>query len=175
MININGNLYKNIDSNNINDFTFIITNFNFYEEIHFENELLFFWEDHFFRIMASLRRLRYKIPVSFNKEFLKNELIKTIKANKLEKKYCNIKFYFFSKPNENKIDYLINISASKLYIDTDLKTKINCDIYNEEFIRSGPLSNLSITNQTIRRIADVYSTENGLNACIMINEKKKYS
>ena len=78
MININGNLYKNIDSNNINDFTFIITNFNFYEEIHFENELLFFWEDHFFRIMASLRRLRYKIPVSFNKEFLKNELIKTI-------------------------------------------------------------------------------------------------
>ncbi len=106
MININGNLYKNIDSNNINDFNFIINNFNFYEEIHFENELLFFWEDHFFRIMASLRRLRYKIPVSFNKEYLKNELIKTIKANKLEKKYGNIKFYFFSKPNENKIDYL---------------------------------------------------------------------
>ncbi len=40
MININGNLYINIDSNNINDFNFIINNFNFYEEIHFENELL---------------------------------------------------------------------------------------------------------------------------------------
>ena len=172
MININGNLYKNIDSNNINDFNFIINNFNFYEEIHFENELLFFWEDHFFRIMASLRRLRYKIPVSFNKEYLKNELIKTIKANKLEKKYGNIKFYFFSKPNENKIDYLINTSNSKLYINPDLKTKIICDIYNEEFISAGQLSNLSITNQTIRRIAHIYSIENGLNTCIMINDKK---
>ena len=86
MINVNGNLFANIDSKNINDFTFIINNFNFSEEIHFENGLLFFWEDHFFRIMASLRRLRFTIPLSLNKEFLKNELIKTIKANKLEKK-----------------------------------------------------------------------------------------
>ena len=48
MINVNGNLFANIDSKNINDFTFIINNFNFSEEIHFENGLLFFWEDHFF-------------------------------------------------------------------------------------------------------------------------------
>jgi len=81
MININGNLISNLDSVDINNYSFIINNYTFYEEIHFENGLLFFWEDHFFRIMASLRRLRFKIPLCFNKNFLKNELIKTIKAN----------------------------------------------------------------------------------------------
>ena len=172
MINVNGNLFTNIDSKNINDFTFIINNFNFCEEIHFENGLLFFWEDHFFRIMASLRRLRFIIPLSLNKEFLKNELIKTIKANKLEKKSGNIKFYFYSKPNNNKIDYLINLNLSKPYNKINSKHINSCDVYNEEFIKSGLLSNLSITNRTIRRIAHMYSIENGFDSCIILNDKK---
>jgi len=169
MINVNGNLFNNIDSKNINDFTFIINNFNFFEEIHFEGGSLFFWEDHFFRIMASLRRLRFKIPLYLNKEFLKNELIKTIKKNKLEKKSGNIKFYFFSKPTDNKIDYIIDLKLSKPYNNKNLNT---CDIYNEELIKSGLLSNLSITNRTIRRIALIYSIENGFDSCIILNNKK---
>ena len=172
MININGNLYKNIDSNNINNLNFIINNYNFCEEIHFENNLLFFWENHFFRIMASLRRLRFTIPVNFKNDFLKGELIKTIKANNLEKNCCDIKFYFFSEPNDNKIDYLIYLNISESYSKIKSKTEINCDIYNEEFIKSGLLSNLSITNKTLRRIAHIYSIENGFNTCIILNEKK---
>jgi len=172
MINVNGNLFANIDSKNINDFSFIINNFNFSEEIHFENGLLFFWEDHFFRIMASLRRLRFTIPLSLNKEFLKNELIKTIKANKLEKKSGNIKFYFYSKPINNKIDYLINLNFSNPYNKIDSKYLNSCDIYNEELIKSGLLSNLSVANKTIRRIANIYSIDNGFDSCIILNDKK---
>ena len=172
MININGNLISNIDSVDINNYSFIINNYTFYEEIHFENGLLFFWEDHFFRIMATLRRLRFKIPLSFNKNFLKNELIKTIKAHKLEEKSGNIKFNFYSKLNQSKIDYLIYINFSKSYNIINAKDSNNCDIYNEEYIRSGLLSNLSVTNKTIRRIANLYSIENGYDSCIILNEKK---
>ena len=170
MINVNGNLLNKIDSKNIKDFTFIINNFNFCEEIHFENGSFFFWEDHFFRIMASLRKLRFDIPLYLNNEFLKNELIKTIKSNKLEKKSGNIKFYFYSKPNNNKIDYIIYLKFSEPYnYNKNLST---CDIYNEELIKSGLLSNLSVTNRTIRRIAHIYSIENGFDSCIILNDKK---
>ena len=68
--------------------------------------------------------------------------------------------------------FIANISNSKSYLNPDLKTKIICDIYSEEFISAGQLSNLSITNQTIRRIAHIYSIENGLNTSIIINDKK---
>ena len=122
MINVNGNLYKNIDSNNINNFNFVINNYNFCEEIHYEKGFLFFWEDHFFRIMASLRRLRFNIPILFNKDFLKLEIIKTLKANKLEKKIGNIKFHFFSKPENNTIDYIIIVYSSKSYSNISTKT-----------------------------------------------------
>ena len=172
MINVNGNLYKNIDSNNINNFNFVINNYNFCEEIHYEKGFLFFWEDHFFRIMASLRRLRFNIPILFNKGFLKLEIIKTIKANKLEKKSGNIKFYFYSKPVNNKIDYLINLNFSNPYHKIDSKYLNSCDIYNEELIKSGLLSNLSVTNKTIRRIANIYSIDNGFDSCIILNDKK---
>ena len=175
MININGNLYSNIDSKNIVNLNFIVNSHNLCEEIHFENNVLFFWEDHFFRIMASLRRLRFNIPLSFNNEFLKNELIKTIKANKLEKKSGNIKFHFFSKINEDKINYLIFLNVSDSYSKLNFKHSINCDVFSEEFIKSGLFSNLSVTNINLRRIAHIYSIENGFDTCIMLNEKKKYS
>jgi len=172
MINVNGNLFKEIDESNINNFNFVINNYNFCEEIHYEKGFLFFWEDHFFRIMASLRRLRFNIPVLFNKDFLKLEIIKTIKANKLEKQIGNIKFHFFSKPENNTIDYIIIVYSSNSYSNINTKLKINCDIYNEELIKSGSLSNFSITNKTLRRLAYIYSNDNGLNSCIILNDKK---
>jgi len=172
MININGDLFTRIDSKNIKKNTFLINNYNFCEEIHFENGLLLFWEDHFFRIMASLRRLRFDTPLSFDKEFLKNELIKTIRANKLQEKSGNIKFYFYSELNDNKIDYIIYLNYSEPYNKIKSKDLSICDIYTEELIKAGLLSNLSITNRTIRRIASMFSVENGFDSCIILNDKK---
>ena len=45
---------------------------------------ILFWEKHYFRIIASLRRYRYKIPISFTMEKLEGELIKV--TNKIDSK-----------------------------------------------------------------------------------------
>jgi len=172
MININGNFFSNLDSLDIKKHIFIINNTNFCEEIHFENGLLFFWEYHFFRIMASLRRLRFEIPVSFNKDFLEKEVIRTINTNNLNKKSINVKFNFYSNLYKKNVDYIIYINESKSY-DKIISTHSHLsDIYNEELINPGLLSNLSITNKVIREIANIYAIENGIDSCIILNNKK---
>src|SRR5690554_6991891 len=40
-----------------------------------------FWEDHYFRLMASMRILRMEIPMNFTMEYLKSEIDKTISDN----------------------------------------------------------------------------------------------
>ena len=51
-----------------------------FETIKGVNGQLFFWEDHYFRLMASMRILRMDIPMHFSMEFLEEEIKKTIRA-----------------------------------------------------------------------------------------------
>jgi branched-chain amino acid aminotransferase len=38
---------------------------------------IFFWEDHYFRLMASMRIMRMDIPMDFTMEFLEAQILKT--------------------------------------------------------------------------------------------------
>ena len=49
---------------------------------------ILFWEDHYFRLMASMRIMRMEIPMSFTMEFLETEILKTLEANKFFENYC---------------------------------------------------------------------------------------
>ena len=47
-----------------------------FETIKVSNNRIIFWEDHYFRLMASMRMLRMKIPMEFTLEFLQKEILK---------------------------------------------------------------------------------------------------
>ena len=49
-----------------------------FETIKVVHEKVIFWEDHYFRLMASMRMLRMKIPMEFTLEFLEKEILKTV-------------------------------------------------------------------------------------------------
>ena len=49
-----------------------------FETIKIVNKKVVFWEDHYFRLMASMRMLRMKIPMEFTMEFLEQEILKTV-------------------------------------------------------------------------------------------------
>ena len=49
-----------------------------------------FWEDHYFRLMASMRILRMEIPMTFSMEFLEEEILKTIEASNLSSETCRV-------------------------------------------------------------------------------------
>ena len=83
MINFNGNLVS------IEQPILTASNRSFkygdaiFETIKMVDELCIFLEDHYFRLLASMRMLRMEIPMHFTLSFLQEEIAKTARVNEL--------------------------------------------------------------------------------------------
>ena len=110
MINCNGNLIFSLTEAPESILQSLLTGFTVKETLRYQKNNLLFWELHYFRMMAALRRHRFNIPVEYTLVYLENELIKTIKSkDSIEANFLlNITFI---KHQEN-IDFII--SATKV-------------------------------------------------------------
>ncbi len=52
-----------------------------FETIRVVNGKTFFWEEHYLRLMSSMRILRMEIPMNFTMEHLEDQIVKTIRAS----------------------------------------------------------------------------------------------
>ena len=75
MINYNGNFTDKF-SIHFNNRGFLFGD-SVFETIKVVNNNLLFWEEHYLRLMSSMRILRIKIPNLYTPEFLENEIKKT--------------------------------------------------------------------------------------------------
>lgn len=144
-----------------------------FETLKIVNSKIVFFEDHYFRLMASMRMLRMEIPSNFTLEFLKEEIIKVVKANGLEKN-ARIRFSVsrkeggFYTPKTNEIDFVI--SAQNLTIKNIENYTV--DLFKDFYLNSGFLSTIKTTNRMLNVVASIYADENDLDTCLLINEKK---
>ena len=144
-----------------------------FETIKATKTKVIFWEDHYFRLMASMRMLRMKIPMSFTLEFLEQEILKTIPTQN-EASFYRIRLTVFRKdggfytPETNEIDFLIE--ASPLNYET--KKEYAIDVYKDFYNYSGLLSTVKTTNRMLNTLASIFSKENNLDNCVLINENK---
>lgn len=173
MLNFNGKLLSSSD--------FCISNTNrafrygdaIFETVNVISGRIIFWEDHYFRLMASMRMLRMEIPMEFTLEYLQDEILKMIDANK-NIPNLRIRLSVFRKdgglymPNSNQIDYLIEVSEN-IY---QRKEKYKVDLYKDFYNYSGMLSTIKTNNRMLNTLASIYMKENELNNCILINENK---
>ena len=74
MINFNGNIIG-ISDQLTNNRGFLYGDAVFETLIIFNNKILF-WEDHYFRLMSSMRIIRLDIPDKYTPEFFKENIIK---------------------------------------------------------------------------------------------------
>jgi len=172
MINYNGNLIsKSVAFLTANNRAFKYGDALF-ETIKVEHLRVHFIEDHYFRLMASMRMLRMKIPMHFTIEFLENEILKTIKENKKDSARIRLTIYRNNgglyTPVTNEIAYLIEVSS----LDVQIKDNYTVDLFKDYFIYSGLLSSIKTTNKITNVLAGVYASENGLDNCVLLNERK---
>ena len=144
-----------------------------FETLKLVNGKLIFWEAHYFRLMASMRMLRMKIPMSFTLEFLENEILKTAKVTNSNN---NLRIRLtitrkdggFYLPLTNEVDYLIESQE----INFVNKSTYKVDLYKDFYVYSGHLSTIKTNNKIIHTIASIYARENELDNCILLNERK---
>ena len=178
MININGSLVEDKDAN--------ISVFNrglFYGDSVFEtirviNGKIIFWEDHYFRLMSSMRIMRMEIPVTFSPEFLEETILDLLKENELLDSPARIRFTVFRKtggfyrPETLDIDYII--TSEKLpdpfYL---LNTEAyEVELFKDHYITSGLLSTIKSNNRAVNVLGSIFAKENDYHNCLLINENK---
>jgi len=179
MINYNGKLIKKNEE--VISFTNrgLLYGDALFETLRISNGKILFWEDHYFRLMASMRILRMEIPMSFSMEFLENEVIKTLEghesliSNARAKLFINRKAGGKYTPITNDVDYFVIIEKleDSFYIFNDLPFTV--ELFKDYYIPSSLLSTLKTSTKVINILGSIFAKENGYDNCILLNEKKQ--
>ena len=176
MINYNGNLKDHY----LNDFTnrAFLYGDSVFETIKVVNNKIMFWEEHYLRLMSSMRILRINIPSIYTPDFFENQIIKTI--INLDKSFSGRvrlsvfrdgKGYYMPEINEPIFIIAANKISEKFFKINTGSYKI--DLYKDFKVQSDLLSNLKTNNKVLNVIASIYAKDNGLDNCILLNEKKQ--
>lgn len=172
MINLNGNIINKLSKIFASENRAFKYGDALFETIKISELKIKFLEDHYFRLMASMRMLRMEIPLHFTMEYFEQEILKTVKANSLTNSRVRFTVYRkdggLYKPVTNEVEFLIEASLLK----SNIKQKYSIDLYKDYFVYSGLLSTIKTTNKTLNVLAAVYAKENNFDNCILINEKK---
>ena len=140
---------------------------------------LLFWEDHYFRLMSSMRIMRMEIPVNFTMEFLEQEITKTINANGLAKSSVRVRLNVDRgdggkySPVEQQISYSISVEQLRNdFYSIAKQDQYAVDLYKDYFVAPGLLSTLKTNNKAIHVLGSIYAKENLLDNCLLLNTNK---
>ncbi len=150
-----------------------------FETIRVVDGKIIFWEDHYLRLMASMRILRMAIPMNFTMEFLQNEIEKTLKANALEDKAARVRITVFRNngglylPKTNAISYCMECSVleSHFYILNEEPYEI--ELFKDFYVNHDLTSTLKTNNRIINVVGSIYAQENGYQNCLLLNTNKQ--
>lgn len=178
MVNINGQLFEEKEA------SLSIANRGFaygdavFETIRVINSRIIFWEDHYFRLMASMRIMRMEIPATFSPEFLEAEILQIVRENDLFDTQARVKLNVsrqaggFYTPQTNEIDYLVTAEAlpDAFYLLNEDFYEV--ELFKDHYVAKGLLSTLKTNNRAVNVLAGIYAMENDYHNCLLLNEQK---
>ncbi|WP_397362449.1 aminotransferase class IV [Olleya sp. R77988] len=177
MINFNGILQEdnNVISNNNRGYSYGDGLFETIKAVH--GKLLFF-EDHYFRLMASMRMMRMEIPMTFTMEFLEEQINKTLEACNLKSKSARVKIQIdrveggLYLPESNDVNFIISakVDMHDFYLLNEGKYEV--DLFKDHYLSPSLLSTLKTNNKAINVIGNIYAKENILDNCLLLNTNK---
>lgn len=148
-----------------------------FETVKIIDSKILFLEDHYFRLMASMRILRMEIPMDFTMEFFENEIVSKVVSQNLQSSararitvYRNDGGFYLPKDNNVSYEILVSKLEKPLY---EIQNKLyEVDLYKDFYISKQLISTLKSTNKLINITGSIYAEENGLDNCLLINEDK---
>ena len=179
MFNFNGELlHKNTDFLNENNRGVQLGDAVF-EELRVINGDVIFLEDHYLRLMSSMRILRMEIPMNFTMEFMEEEILKLISEDGLRETkqikftvYRNTSDNNFSK-SDNSISYFITSTTliNPFFVLDDKAYEV--ELFKDFYKNSSMLSNLDTNNKILNVVGSIYAQENDYQDCLLLNERKQ--
>jgi branched-chain amino acid aminotransferase len=148
-----------------------------FETVKIVNGKILFLEDHYFRLMSSMRVVRMEIPMDFTMEYLEEQILILVKNNNVESSsraritvYRNDGGYYL--PQNNTVSFLIHAIQLENTAYFFSEGEYEVDLYKDFYITKQLLSSIKTTNRLINVTGSIYANENGLDNCILLNDAK---
>jgi branched-chain amino acid aminotransferase len=179
MINFNGEIVKHSEENMLVNNRGLQYGDAVFETIKFSAGKILFWEDHYFRLMSSMRILRLEIPMNFTMEYLEEKIRSLIQTSSDTNQTFRIKILVWRKaggkytPTTNEVDFCISfetIDASFYMLNEE---NYEVDLFKDHYINSGLLSTIKTNSKLIHVLGSIYAKENDLQNCLILNENKQ--
>ena len=176
MINFNGTLHSSADNLLVNNRSFLYGD-GVFETVKIVADKILFVEDHYFRLMASMRVVRMEIPMNFTLEYFEEQILVALKGNNLSGAvraritvYRNDGGYYL--PKTNAVSFLIEVVSIDNALYRIDKTTYEVDLYKDFYVAKQLLSSIKTTNKIINITGSIFAKENGLDNCLLLNDSK---
>lgn len=175
MVNHNGSIKAESDVNiGIQNRAFRFGD-GLFETMRYSQGVLFFYEDHYFRLMGSMCMMRIDIPSKLNMEMLHEQILNTIESNGLKQKSARVRVHFYREgegfytPSNLGIEYLIEVEELKGSGYEVLNQGLNSDIYFDHSKAKSVLASIKSDNALIYVLASIFVQENNLDQAFILN------
>lgn len=150
-----------------------------FESMRCTNGVIFFMEEHYLRLMASMRILRMEIPMNFTMEYMEEQIKGCLLANELVNSPARIRLTVFRNngglylPLSNEVSFVIETQQlnATFYLKDD--TPYEVELYKDFYLNADMLSNLKTNNKIINVVGSIYASENGYDNCLLLNQSKQ--
>ena len=138
---------------------------------------MLFLEDHYFRLMASLRIVRMEIPMNFTMEYMEEQVLLLVDALPAAPSY-RARMSVFRKPGgyylptNNDVEFIVTASALTEPLYSFESGNYEVDLFRDFYVTKQLLSTLKSTNKMVQITGSVYAHENGLQNCLLLNDEK---
>ena len=176
MVNFNGTIQDNsavfVESNR----GFLVGDAVF-ETIKVVKNQVLFLEDHYFRLMATMRICRMEIPMLFTMEYVEAQILELIDVLHPSAAF-RVRFSVyrtgggFYAPLSNEVAFVITaIPLESVHYSIE-KEDYEIELYKDFHVSKQLLSTLKTNNKLLQVLGTIYAKENGYDNCLLLNEDK---
>ena len=148
-----------------------------YEELRVVNGHVHFLEEHYLRLMSSMRILRMEIPMLFTMEYMEAEILKTLESFDSNGSY-GVKLLVYRAstgtilPNFNSVAYVITVRSleSPFFVLDDKSYEV--ELFKDFYKGSNLLATLNTNNKMLKVVGSIFAEENDYQDCLLLNEQK---
>ncbi|MCA1919080.1 MAG: aminotransferase class IV [Flavobacterium piscis] len=176
MINFNGNIVAQDDNILTQNRAFLYGD-GVFETLKIVNNKILFLEDHYFRLMASMRVVRMEIPMNFTMEYFEQQVLSLANQENISSS-ARARITVFRKdgglylPKTNEVSFLIHATALESTSYAINTGEYEVDLYKDFYVTKQLLSSIKTTNKMINVTGSIFAHENGLANCLLVNDTK---
>jgi branched-chain amino acid aminotransferase len=176
MVNFNGTIQENsavvIESNR----GFLVGDAIF-ESIKVVHNKVLFLEDHYFRLMASMRICRMEIPMLLTMEYFEAQILQLIaslpKSNSFRVRFSVYRTAEgFYAPVSNEVEFIVTAIPLQQDVYQIDKEQYEVELYKDFYVPKQLLSTLKTNNKMLQIVGTIFAKENGYDNCLVLNDEK---